>query len=403
MSGQDESSKTEPPTAKKLRDSRKKGDVPKAPDVGITIGFFFALLLMWLVFNGLVSNILTLTEHVLLSPGQPFQKTLIAISSEAVDVLIRVTAIVVIPLALFGLVVEFLVIGPVITSEKFKPSMTHFNFVEGMKRMFGVDNLVELLKSIVKTTALIVIASFAIRAVIGDLMLLPGAEPESVIKGMWYLTVRIFGWVSAFYFLLMFVDTAYQKHIFEKKMKMSMRDIRDELKDIEGDPMLKGARKDLGHEWAQEAPTDAARNASVLIVNPVHVAIAIRYDADEARIPQITARGEELTARSMRDAAARSGVPILRNEQLARSLLDTNAPDNLVPREFFDIIVEVILWAQATRVNLVGGKGAPESPIGLPAASEDLSDYTRRVINRPDQSSFRRTGVGPSRDSGDRR
>lgn len=397
MSAQDDSSKTEPPTAKKLRDARKKGDVPKAPDVGITIGFFFALLLIWLVFDGLVNNILTLTEHVLLSPGQPFQKTLLSIGSEAIDVLIRVTAMVVIPLALFGLVVEFLVIGPVITSEKFKPTMNHFNAVEGMKRMFGVDNLVELLKSIVKTTALIVIASLAIRSVIGDLMLLPGSQPEMVVEGIWYLTVRIFGWVSAFYFLLMFVDTAYQKHVFEKKMKMSIRDIRDELKDIEGDPMLKGARKDLGHEWAQEAPTEAARNASVLIVNPIHVAIAIHYDAREARIPQITGRGEELTARSMKEAAALSGVPILRNEQLARSLLSSDTPDNHVPKEFFDIIVEVILWAQATRTKLVEGYGTGNHKdlVEPPSKSEDLSDYTRRVVNPPAKPAMRKAFRGP--------
>ena len=99
-------------------------------------------------------------------------------------------------------------------------------------------------------------------------------------------------------------------------MKMSIRDIRDEYKSTEGDPMMKGARRELAAEWAREAPTQAARDANVLIVNPIHVAIAVKYDAEETKLPMITGRGEEATAREMRDAAAEAGVPVLRNELL---------------------------------------------------------------------------------------
>lgn len=375
MAEQDDSSKTEPPTAKSLRDARKKGDVPKAPDIGITLGFFFALLLLWLVFEDLVLDIMTLVGHVLNAPAVPFVENLESLGAEAIDVLLGVTALVIIPLALFGLVVEFLVVGPVITAEKFKPRMSHMNPVRGLKRMFGPDNLVDLIKSIVKTLILALVALYAVSSVLGDLLLLPSAKPEQVVSGIWYLMIRIFGWVSAFYFLFMFVDTGYQHRAFMKKMKMSIRDIRDELKAIEGDPLLRGARRELGNEWSQEAPEKAAREASVIVVNPTHVAIAIHYDAQKTRLPLITARGELHLAGLIRRSAETAGVPVLRNEKLARALLVCETVDNYVPREFFNIIAEVILWSQATRELMAAQRSGDVDRRPLNPPGEDLTNY----------------------------
>ncbi len=375
MGQEDEGSKTELPTAKRLRDARKKGDVAKSPDVGITLGFLFALLLIWLVFDMLVAEIMSLTRHILESPGSDFLTSLKMLGGEAVDVFINVTALVVIPLALFGLVVEFLVVGPVVTAEKFTPKLSHLNAVEGVKRMFGTDNLVELIKSIIKTALLVIIVYIVIKSAIGDLVLLPDASPEHIMLGLWYLIIRVFGYASILFILLMFFDTVYQRHSFINKMKMSIRDIRDEFKSMEGDPMLKGARRDLGQEWAREAPTQAAKDANVLVVNPIHVAIAIKYDAEETKIPIITGRGEEATAREMRNAAAEAGVPVLRNEQLARALLASDETDDFVPKEFFDIIAEVILWARQVSEQLSDTAKAEDLSNAMEPPGEDLTSY----------------------------
>jgi len=379
MGQEDEGSKTELPTPKRLRDARKKGDVAKSPDVGITLGFLFALLLIWLVFDMLVAEIMSLTRHILESPGSDFLTSLKLLGGEAVDVFINVTALVVIPLALFGLVVEFLVVGPVVTAEKFTPKLSHLNAVEGVKRMFGTDNLVELLKSIVKTTLLVIIVYIVIKSAIGDLVLLPDASPEHIMLGLWYLIIRVFGYASILFILLMFFDTVYQRHSFINKMKMSIRDIRDEFKSMEGDPMLKGARRDLGQEWAREAPTQAAKDANVLVVNPIHVAIAIKYDAEETKIPMITGRGEEATAREMRNAAAEAGVPVLRNEQLARALLASEETDDFVPKEFFDIIAEVILWARQVSEQLSDTAKAEDLSNAMEPPGEDLTTYQGHI------------------------
>jgi len=141
----------------------------------------------------------------------------------------------------------------------------------------------------------------------------------------------------------------YQNYSFAKKQKMSMQDIKQEYKDSEGDPHMKGHRQQTAREWAQESATTNAEDASVLVVNPTHIAIAIKYDADDTPVPTVTAMGEDNVAVAMREAAEKKGVPIVRNKAVARKLLQDSSEGNIVPRELFDTIAEIILWAKNVR------------------------------------------------------
>lgn len=381
MADQDQGSKTEQPTSKKLNDARKKGDVAKVADVSLTLGFIFALLLLWLIFDQITEGLFAIMDLAMSAPTRTFDESINLLGEVGLKVYIGISALVLIPLSLFSLMVEFIVIGPVFTSEKIKPKISNLNPAEGLKKMFGPDNIVELFKSIFKTLILCLAFYLTVSALISELLLLPGAEPEDIMGAIWYLAIRILGWSSAAFIMIMFLDTIYQKHSFTKKMMMSIRDIRDELKQTEGDPQLKGARKDLGQEWAQ-APAEAASQANVLVVNPIHVAIAIVYDREKTKIPVITGKGEEKLAREMRDAAAKAGVPVLRNEQLARALLADRTEGNYVPKALFDIIAEVILWSSSVKPHINNRNSATGSgPIPfknqtkLIPPGEDLTTY----------------------------
>lgn len=373
MTEKDQGSKTELPTTKKLRDARKKGDVAKVGDISLTLGFIFALLLFWLLTPIVTAGFTSLFELAISSPGKEFSNVLSALGHAALRIFIGISALVIIPLALFSVIVEFLVVGPVLTAEKVKPKLSHLNPAQGLKRMFGPDNLVELVKSIAKALLLAFVFYLSVRVLVPELVLLPGAEVENVIGSIWYLGIRIFGWSSLAFLMIMFFDAVYQKYAFTKKMKMSIRDIRDELKETEGDPLLKGARKDIGQEWSQAAPAEAAAQANVLVVNPTHIAIAIVYDQKKTKVPLVTGKGVEHIARDMRRAAANAGVPVLRNEQLARMLLADQTDGNYVPRALFNIVAEVILWAQATREDSLSVSVQPRPP----PPGEDLTNYDR--------------------------
>jgi len=370
----DGGSKTEQPTSKKLKDARKKGDVPKSNDVGITLGFLFSMGVLYLLSGNIVDRIAHLFDIAMRTPGGSFTAELQALGSEAIDTALALSAAILLPLAAFGLLVEYLVIGPVLTTEKISPKMSAFNPAEGLKRMFGPDNLFELGKSMLKTALLFTVAWLTVKSVLGDIVLLMTSRPENIVDAMWYLAIRVFGYVLAAFLLFMLLDSMYQKYSFTRRMKMSMRDIRDELKQTEGNPLLKGARRSLGQEWAQEGATAAATDATVLVVNPVHVAIAIRYDRELTRVPLVTGKGEDKVALAMRQAAEKAGVPILRNEHLARTLL-VDRDDDMVPRELFDIVAEVILWARSVSRTIEAQGVLDAEHAARTTPGEDLTYY----------------------------
>lgn len=386
MADKDSGDKTEKPTPHALKEARKRGEIAKSRDVGLTLGFVFALLMLWLSFGFVTERIAMIMHLALEAPGQPFLHALKLIGHEALMTFLLITAALIVPIAAFGLLVEFLQTGPVMTVEKMLPKMEYLNPIQGLKRMFSMDNLMELLKSIIQTALLVVIAGWVLLHALDDIADLPFATPGHIVEAAAYLIVRVFGWTCLAFILMMFVDAAWQRHSFTKKMKMSQRDIKQENKNLEGDPQIRSTRRQLAQEWSREGATRAAREASVLVVNPTHVAIALQYLPEQQKVPSITARAENELALMMRQAAEQAGTPILRNEQLARTLLNSDAEADAVPRALFDIVAEVILWAQSVRQRLdrqqlaamhgsdstasTGGQNTERRPPG-----EDLTHY----------------------------
>jgi type III secretion protein U len=179
----------------------------------------------------------------------------------------------------------------------------------------------------------------------------------------------LIGTVAAFV-LVALLDMVWQRHSFIKKMRMSRRDIRQEMKESEGDPYVKQQRQQAHMEWTQRNAQQAARQANVLVVNPTHVAIAIDYDRDDCPVPTVSAKGEDHVARAMREAAEEAGVPIVRNIELAHDLLARGAVGAIVPADLFDIVAEVILWAREVRDHMASGTPPRQS-----APGEDLTRY----------------------------
>lgn len=376
--GQDSGDKTEQATPKKLRDARKRGDVAKGRDLTSTLSFAFSLALMWLAWRYCTEQIVALTDSVLTLFNADFFTVLPQIGQQAVTILLIVSALLILPVIAFGMLVEFLQVGPIFTAQKIKPRMSHLNVVEGLKRMFSMDSLVDLVRNIIKTIVLCSVAFILIRAAMDSLVHLPAASAEDVAYSLGRLTLLLLGWTLAFYLFISVLDTAYRHHAFAKKMKMSMRDIKKETKESEGDPMVKGQRRQLHQEWSQQSATGAAGQASVLVVNPTHVAVAILFDEEDSPVPLVTAKGEHELARLMRDAANDHHVPVVRNERLARTLLADVDEGDPVPEGLFDIVAEVIFWARRVTENLEilhqPNSFSNRSPV--PAApGEDLTAY----------------------------
>ena len=390
----DSGDKTEKPTPKKLLDARKKGDVAKSTEITSTL-----LLIAWIGLGALVigyasTRITGLCESLFTIVGQGWDTTGYAgavrsLGSQAFELLLLLVAMLLVPIAAIGTLIEFLQVGPILTFEKVKPSLDKLNPVEGVKKMFSMDNLIELLKSVLKAGLLVTLGYLVIKSAIPDIVSLahaPAAGAQAIGSVVWSLTMKLLGFTAALFVFVAVLDVAYQRYSFTKKMMMSIRDIKQEMKESEGDPYVKGQRRQLQQEWAQRNQTNAARNANVLLVNPTHIAIAIEYDKEACPVPTISAKGEGHVAREMREAAEEAGVPIVRNIPLARDLFARGEVGEVIPSDVFDVIAEVILWARDVRQQLDAERSHELSDIPqrrrAKPPGEDLTRYSDKPWNR---------------------
>jgi flagellar biosynthesis protein FlhB len=305
---------------------------------------------------------------------------------QAAQLLLLVTGLLLLPLAVAGVITDFLQVGPVLAFEKLKPKLENLNPVDGVKRMFSMDNLVEVLKAVLKTALLFAIGWAVLRSLLPALVLLvrqplDGPPAARLVGGaLWMVSWRLAAWTIAVFAGLAVLDAAWQRHSYIKKLRMSRRDIRQETKENEGDPHIKAQRRQTHQEWSQRNAAQAARDANVLVVNPTHIAIAIEYDRETCPVPTVSAQGEDEVARAMREAAEEAGVPVVRNVELARELLAVTEPGEVVPQHLFEIVAEVILWAREVREEIERQRRGEEAPEAARARrarvpGEDLTRY----------------------------
>jgi type III secretion protein U len=382
MADQDSGDKTEKPTDKRLRDARKKGDIPKSKELTSTFTLLIWLGLFTAAAPLAVRRVADLALQVIASIGQPFSYSAPAMGWLAMEAVLWIAAMLLLPVMLVGLAVEFVQAGPIFTLEKIKPKLENLNPVQGVKKMFSMNNLIEVLKAALKTLLLLAIGWFALRSLLPDILQLMGATPSAMGTALFQVTAKLLGWTLAAFFLVSVLDIAWQRHNFTKKMRMSMSDIKKEMKESEGDPLIKAQRKQAHHEWSQQGAAQSAAKANVLVVNPTHVAIAIDYDRETCPVPTLSAKGEDGTALAMREAAQQAGVPIVRNIALARDMLVRAEVGEIIPQDLFETMAEVILWARQVRDDIQAhddpmhsGSHTTASPARRAAPGEDLTRY----------------------------
>lgn len=341
--------KTEQPTPKKLRDARKEGNVAKSKELTSTVLVMGWLCAAWMLLDFIGGRVVLLFDQSLQAVGQPFADNLPRMAMLAVDTLLWIL------LPLFGmafalgLLIEFLQAGPVASMKKLVPKMDKMNPVEGIKKMFSMDNLVELVKSVLKSAALLGVGYLVLTRMLPELLRLPYSPPQAIGAAIWHAIKWILIWTIAVFFFVSALDVWYQKFSYIRKLRMSRRDIKQEVKENEGDPYVKQRRRQLHQEWAQQNMLGAVRSANVVVTNPTHIAVALQYEHGVTDLPVVVAKGEGAFAEEIKRVAEEAGVPILQNVPLARGLHETAALDDYIGNEFFEAVAEVLHWAETVR------------------------------------------------------
>ncbi|MEM6266799.1 MAG: EscU/YscU/HrcU family type III secretion system export apparatus switch protein [Pseudomonadota bacterium] len=369
----DSGEKTEKPTPKKLRDARKKGDIAKSKDVGAAFTTL-TFCLLFAIAAGYSAHLVAefSSQTVEMATRGEFADLADRLGARALWLMVGLSALILAPLAAIGMAVEFMQTGPILTGEKLKPSLDKLNPAEGLKRMFGKEGLVELLKTTLKVLALTAVTAIVFLVTlesVGGLVQQAlfsetpngGALAAERSAGFFYsVTLQLLIWTAFLFLAIAVLDRIHQQHAFTKKMRMSRRDIKQEHKDDEGDPMVRSERRQMHQQWADNNAVGATADASALLVNPTHIAIALDHDPERAPIPVVAAKGTGPLAQLMREVAREEGVPIIRNVSAARRLNGASEVGEMVPEDMFEAIAEIILWARRAR----SGQAPMEQELG---------------------------------------
>lgn len=343
------SEKTEQPTAKKIRDARKKGQVANSKDVTST-----ALLIIVFAYLGIRREAVLQTLGALIEVpaalyDEPFigayQRIIAAGFSGFVQVVLPLLLLVVIT----GVAAHMLQFGLLLAFESVKPDLNKLNPISKLKQMFSMKNLVEFLKSAFKIIFLGILLYFVIRNALDPLLKTPFMNLEDLMDVMPSIMKTFVCNVIFAYIVVAFIDFVFQRRNHLKQLMMTKDEVKREFKEQEGDPTIKGKRKQMHRELLQGGPAVRTKRASAVIVNPTHYAVAIYYNRLVTKLPLVLAKGIDFQAQLMKQTACRYDIPILEDVPLAHALYDLADEGGYIPHELIEPIAHVIRWLQENK------------------------------------------------------
>ena len=344
--------KTEQPTAKKLDDARKEGQVAKSQEIATAFTLLALFVIIRVIYPFMGNNFQTLFERVYNSipnvartyDGMLPIAYIRSILTNAIITMLLISA----PFFIIAFIIAFLSdlvqVGFKPTSKPLQPKLSKLNPISGMKKIFSARKLFDLGKSILKLVVMgaVIFSFFTGRT--ESLFLLYDMPLKQAIGLMGNLIIDLGLRIAAAYMVIAFVDLIYQRRKFNKDMMMTKKEVKDEYKNSEGDPAVKGAQKRRMMEASRRRMMQQLPQADVVITNPTHYAVAIKYDAEESDAPVVVAKGADYLAQKIKEIARDNKVEIVENKPLARMLYANVEVGEMVPPELYKAVAEVLAY-----------------------------------------------------------
>jgi len=348
---QDKSQKTEDPTQKKLDEAQSKGEVAKSQEVKHWFILFAITLVLLISARSSTSGIsdalsqIFKTSHAIPVEGDHIIAYMGNLLAQIATYLI-VPVIILVAAALAGAMVQN---PPLFTFEKIKPKPDKISPLAGFKKLFSIQNTVEFLKSMLK---IIIVA--------GVVFILVWPEKERLEQIMTYdvldvmnlilsMALRVLGGVVAVMAVIAGMDFMFQKFQFQKQMRMSKQEVKDEMKQTDGDPHVKARLRQIRQERSRQRMMAAVPEADVVVTNPTHYAVAMKYEHGDMDVPKVIAKGVDNVALRIREVAEEHDIPILENPPLARALHSVVEIDEEIHPEHYQAVAEVIGYVMKLR------------------------------------------------------
>lgn len=339
--------KTEPATPKKKEESRKKGKAVKSMEINSAFLLLFGLLFLYFGGAGLAYELSNFMKHIFVSA--PVMQLNFDTTHELLIRSFITIGVVVGPVALgllaVGLLVSFLQVGFLVTLEPMKPKFSKFNPLKGIKeKMASRRAAVELLKNLIKVTVISSVAYFSLKGVIEESMFLMDSDIQSIVGFMAKASLAVSLKVAIGFLVLAIFDYLYQRYEHETELKMTKHEVKEESKSTEGDPLVKSRIRSVQKQIAYRRMMQDVPTADVVVTNPTHIAVALRYDQKKMGAPKVVAKGAEKIAERIKEIAVEHNIPVVEDKFLARTLYKTVDVGEEIPEKLFQAVAEILAY-----------------------------------------------------------
>ncbi|WP_407934992.1 MULTISPECIES: fused FliR family export protein/FlhB family type III secretion system protein [Clostridium] len=340
----DSGEKTEDATPKKKSDSKKKGQVAKSKELSSTTTLLTVTVLMMTLGAYTLDNlkgilILFLNNYLTFTLTEYTFKTVLLVSLMKFGILILP---IVVPIMIMGIVASLMQSGFIFTGEPLKPDLKKLNPISGFKKIFSMRSVVDLIKNLTIVTLISVIAYKFVKDNYMQIMTYGSLKTEAILAAFGSLVIDIFFKIAIVMLIISIIDFAYQKYKHNKELKMSMQEIKEEYKQQEGDPLIKSKIRQKQREMASGRMMQDVPDATVVITNPTHLAIAIKYEQGGDGAPIVVAIGADNVAIKIKEIASENDIPIIENKPLARLIYKELEVGSEIPADMYQAVAEIL-------------------------------------------------------------
>lgn len=354
MENQDKESKTEAPTEKRIKDSLDEGKVPVSRDVA-GAATLLALYAVYVIGGEDIAQWLSVQMTMMVD------SSIGAIPLSNRDFGVLLARIGVMFASLLGPLLLALMLAALVAAaaqneprfiiKRITPQYSRISLSEGWKRLFSAKSFVEFLKSCAKIGGAMLVVTAAMLPIFKNVMTTMHQAPMASLLSISAMVASLLAWVAAVAALIAAADFAWQRYAWWSDMKMSRQELKDEHKQAEGDPVIKGRMRSISRDRVRSRMMRAVPSATMVVANPTHFAVALRYDQEKDAAPVVVAKGADLLALRIRALAEENSVPVFERVELARALYKSVKVDQILPVQFYKAIAELVRAVYDKRVQ----------------------------------------------------
>ncbi len=338
--------RTETATPKRRGEARNKGQVLKSNEVNIAFGMLVSSVVLMMWAPGAFRDIGDFSRTIFSHPAdyELSAATLPAHVRQGLAFL----GLILLPMmgAVFaaGLVSNLLQVGFLLTTQPLMPNLQAINPMNGIKRIVSVRGMVELVKSLIKVAIVLAVAWFTLRSNLDQIIMTADSPLSESLRLAGSLFVKLTVRIVMVFVVIAFLDWMYQRFEYEKSLKMTKEEVKQENKDTEGNPQIKGKIRQIQIQTARKRMMSDVKTADVVVTNPTHLAVALSYKSGEMDAPTVVAKGARLIAQRIKEIARENGVPVVEDKPLARALFKSVAVGQPVPSSLFRAVAEILAY-----------------------------------------------------------